>query len=302
MGNAMNIIEMDHTSSGVQIAAALSRDDRTASVVNINGGDKQTDMYAVVYKNANARLAAAGSKIRLGRSDVKTAVIATIYGGTKRNSDTAFAEITGLQKTTANAHLFACLSDAIAYEMSGVVTVQRYIRKLIDAIHAAGHDSVTFTLANGAQSTVRIDRKTENVRGYSAKYKSFGELHRLDFRNGAKIEHYADGYDVSGAAKTVAARFIQSFDAAMLARTQTQLAGAGVSFLAKHDAYLIDESDFETLRGIVQRVFFEFFSVDRLAAFRSDLVDRYGIDFAHFDAYGSYDVESVLSSKFLLSE
>ena len=300
MGNAMNIIEMDHTSSGVQIAAALSRDDRTASVVNINGGDKQTDMYAVVYKNANARLVAAGSKIRLGRSDVKTAVIATIYGGTKRNSDTAFAEITGLQKTTANAHLFACLSDAIAYEMSGVVTVQRYIRKLIDAIHAAGHDSVTFTLANGAQSTVRIDRKTENVRGYDYSRKNTRcEIERAYFD---KIEHYADGYDVSGAAKTVAARFIQSFDAAMLARTQTQLAGAGVSFLAKHDAYLIDESDFETLRGIVQRVFFEFFSVDRLAAFRSDLVDRYGIDFAHFDAYGSYDVESVLSSKFLLSE
>jgi len=300
MGNSMNIIEMDHTSSGVQIAAALSRDDRTASVVNINGGDKQTDMYAVVYKNANARLAAAGSKIRLGRSDVKTAVIATIYGGTKRNSDTAFAEITGLQKTTANAHLFACLSDAIAYEMSGVVTVQRYIRKLIDAIHAAGHDSVTFTLANGAQSTVRIDRKTENVRGYRASRKNTRcEIEHVYFD---AIEYYADGYDVSGAAKTVAARFIQSFDAAMLARTQTQLAGAGVSFLAKHDAYLIDESDFETLRGIVQRVFFEFFSVDRLAAFRSDLVDRYGIDFAHFDAYGSYDVESVLSSKFLLSE
>jgi len=301
MGNSMNIIEMDHTSSGVQIAAALSRDDRTASVVNINGGDKQTDMYAVVYKNANARLAAAGSKIRLGRSDVKTAVIATIYGGTKRNSDTAFAEITGLQKTTANAHLFACLSDAIAYEMSGVVTVQRYIRKLIDAIHAAGHDSVTFTLANGAQSTVRIDRKTNVLRGKRVRYTaSFGDVIDTDFDRG--IEYYADGYDVSGAAKTVAARFIQSFDAAMLACTQTQLAGAGVSFLAKHDAYLIDESDFETLRGIVQRVFFEFFSVDRLAAFRSDLVDRYGIDFAHFDAYGSYDVESVLSSKFLLSE
>ena len=34
----MSYIELDHTSSGVQIAAALARDESSATIVNINGG------------------------------------------------------------------------------------------------------------------------------------------------------------------------------------------------------------------------------------------------------------------------
>ena len=295
----MKILEMDHTSSGVQIAAALARDARTAAVVNIAGGTKKSDLYTVVFTDANARLAALGSDVRLTRSDVKKAVIATIYGGTYRNAYEAFFAATGIVFSGESSPLYRALKDAVEDAMSGVVAVQRYVAELIRAIAADGNDSMTVRLAHGGLMTYRLQDTEAKGFGVKCEYvardsteRVFAE--RLDFLSGDA--------DVSGTAKSVTAGLIQSFDASMLAAVEAKLLTSGVRFLAKHDAYLIDESDFVALRSIVRETFFDFFSDDCLTAFRDDLAERYGLDLPLFDRFGSYDVSAVLASDFLISE
>jgi hypothetical protein len=295
MGELMNFIELDHTSSGVQVAAALARDSRTATAVNLNGGSSKNDLYTVVMSDANARLAALGSKIVLTRRDVKTAVIARVYGGKRGTSDAAFAAATGLKLTPETKPMFACLNDAIVSEMSGVVTVQRYVARLLKMIAESGSDSVTLTLASGAVETFRFPDAEKTVHDVNLHFG--GEHGRVD-----ELPYLTGELDVGAAARTVVAAFVQSFDALILAMTQVRLAERGVYFLSKHDAYLIAESDGDVLREIVKNVMFDVFSVDRLETMRAELSDRYGLDLPRFDGYGDWDVAAILKSDFLISE
>jgi DNA-directed RNA polymerase len=296
----MAFIELDHTSSGVQIAAALARDARTAAIVNIAGGTRKSDLYSVVFAGANDRLARLGSDIRLTRADVKRAVIARVYGGGFGTSDDAFAKATGLALSDETRSLFRALSDAIRDEMSGVVTVQRYFAYIVRKLAAAGHDSISLTLANESVYVCQFAPEVKTLPMFDVSY-----IHDDNTERKAQfvgVEYRTGELDLSATAKSVCASFIQSFDAMLLARVQVRLYESGIRFFAKHDAYLIDASDRAALTRFVQEEFFALFTPDWLGRTRRDLSERYGIEFDSFAAYGDYDVSAVLSSDFLISE
>ena len=293
-----NFIELDHTSSGVQIAAALARDAGTASIVNINGGDAKSDLYTEVFQTANRGFESIGSDVRLNRADVKRAVISVIYGGTHSTIYGSFKAATGLG-FDGNEDLYRIFKTAIDDRLSGVVTIQRYFEHVAQSVHKAGHDAIEIRVANGALFRVPFRTGEGAVDKFDVKYISAKGAERitleaLPFDNGR--------INVRGTAKTLVAGFIQSFDAEILARVQQRLAEAGIRFLSKHDAYLIDSSRHNDLTEIVKGVFFETFSDDHIEALRLDVQNRYGIELERFGHYGNYDVAAVLGSDYLVSE
>jgi len=294
----MSYIELDHTSSGVQIAAALARDESSATIVNINGGSAKRDIYNEVVAASNKGFKALGSAVRLTRADVKKAVIATIYGGTHKTVYEAFQVATGLG-FKGNEEVYRVFKAAIDDKLKGVVTVQRYFEYLAKEVHATGASGVTVTIANGSSFYVRF-REGEGVlqdlgiKYVNSKGEQRGKVNDVAYNNGKD--------NVIGTAKELVAGFVQAFDAEILARAQVRLAEAGIRFFSKHDAYLIEERHRDELTEIVKRVFLEIFSVDHLAALREDVQARYGIEIEPFDAYGRYDVTAVLGSNYLVSQ
>jgi len=158
----MSYIELDHTSSGVQIAAALARDESSATIVNINGGSAKRDIYNEVVAASNKGFEALGSPVRLTRADVKKAVIATIYGGTHKTVYEAFQVATGLG-FKGNEEVYRVFKAAIDDKLKGVVTVQRYFEYIAKEVHATGASGVTIALASGAEFYVRF-RNRERTR------------------------------------------------------------------------------------------------------------------------------------------
>jgi len=294
----MSYIELDHTSSGVQIAAALARDESSATIVNINGGSAKRDIYNEVVAASNKGFKALGSPVRLTRADVKKAVIATIYGGTHKTVYEAFQVATGLG-FKGNEEVYRVFKAAIDDKLKGVVTVQRYFEYIAKEVHATGASGVTLALASGAEFYVRF-RSGEGVISKSDVSYTNGKGESRAFITDVTYNNGKD--NVIGTAKELVAGFVQAFDAEVLARVQVRLAEAGIRFFSKHDAYLIEERHRDELTEIVKRVFFEVFSVDHLAALREDVQARYGIELEPFDAYGRYDVTAVLGSNYLVSQ
>lgn len=295
----MHIVEYDHTSSGVQIAAALAKDEKTASVVNINGGAVKRDLYTEVFKATNQKLKALGSDIKLTRKDVKKAVIATIYGGKHKTVYGAFEVATGLSLNEQTKPLFQAFAETIKEQLSGVVTVQKYFERIAKSVHETGSESVAITLPNGALFEVFFkegEAKASETVGYTPDFKA-GSLEVK-----AQYEYKTGKDNVTGTAKTLVAGFVQSFDAYLLARVQIELSKAGIAFHAKHDAYLISEQDVPALVAIVKQVFFETFQTDYLTVLRNEIEARYGVDVGAFSGFGSYSVSAVLESDFLISQ
>ena len=288
------LVQLDHTSSGVQIAAALARHATTAAAVNIAGGESKSDLYTNVASAANASLQQLGSAIVLKRADVKKAVIAKVYGGTHKTIYQAFAEATGLSYSAETAPLFGTLKDAIDDQMSGVVTVQKWFLQIVKALHASGASEITITLPHGGKLTVPFAYGEAVLPRVQTKVE--GEV-----LTAANVPYSTGVVNVSGTAKSLVAQYIQSFDATLLARSAVRLKAAGVWFLAKHDAYLVKKGTEAAVLPIVQQVFFELFSVNHLDNLHAEILATYGVDVGRFNAYGDYDVAQVLKSKFIIA-
>jgi DNA-directed RNA polymerase len=288
------LVQLDHTSSGVQIAAALAKHSTTAAAVNIAGGESKSDLYTNVASAANASLQLLGSPIVLKRADVKKAVIAKVYGGTHKTIYQAFAEATGLSHSAETAPLFATLKDAIDDQMSGVVTVQKWFKQIVEALHASGASEITITLPHGGKLTVPFAYGEAVLPMFVAKVD--GEtLHAVN------VSYSTGVVNVSGTAKSLVAQYIQSFDATLLAMTQIGLDDAGIWFLTKHDAYLVEKEDEAAVLPIVQQAFFGLFSINHLDNLHAEILATYGVDVGRFNAYGDYDVAQVLKSKFIIA-
>ena len=218
------------------------------------------------------------------------AVIATIYGAGKRYAAKALAEATGLVQGE-NKEIFKAFQDAIDEKLNGVTAIIRYFERVTKAIAEQGGDTASITLPNGASFSVSFVDVAHTECFVDTDYE--GERVHYEFK-------YKD-IDVTGAAKELAAGYIQAFDAFLLAEVQVELSEAGISFYGKHDAYLIDAAHQGELVGIVQRVFHRVFSEDHLGRLKDDIAARYGISVAPVEL-GSYSVDAVLGSNYLIGQ
>ena len=291
----MAMIELDHTSSGAQICAALVRDDEFAALVNLKAGRKKADLYAAVASEANAEFAALGSSAEpLNRSDVKTAVIAAIYGGTHITASDSLTAATGLKQSENKAE-HSAFWKAIKSKMKPVMAVESYIKALVEAV-SESHDSFELPLASGGSVTFYPKAK-ETVKKKC--------LHRSNFLTGEKLNskwEVEEPAEAKVAVKSVTASYVQGYDALILAKVQARLVDAGIPFLAKHDAYLVDEADAEALMTIVKDVMVELFSGYPLNDLKEALEAKYEMELPAFEAYGSFDPASILDSNFVIAE
>lgn len=70
-------VSLDATSSGLQILAALTGDDQAAKICNVVDTGKREDAYTAVYQRMLEEI---GENGKIDRSDVKDAVMTSLYG------------------------------------------------------------------------------------------------------------------------------------------------------------------------------------------------------------------------------
>ena len=290
------LIELDHTSSGAQICAALVKDAEFAGLVNLQAASKKSDLYMAVVKSANAKFADLGSDIKLDRHDVKKAVIAAIYGGTHQTASASLTEATGLAQKDA-PELHSAFWLAIKEVMSPVMLVEKYVGKLVKAVAEV---SETFELPLASGGTVLFRPQTADAPVKAS------ELHQVDpFTGQVKYQklNLDDTTELQAKlqVKAITAAYVQSFDAYILANVQDKLAEAGVYFLAKHDAYLVAPEYEEFLKQTVSAVMADMFAGKPLDDLRAALESKYQIDLPQFEDYGSFDANVILGAKFLIA-
>ena len=289
----MNYIEMDHTSSGVQIAAAMARDSEAAQAVNLMSSKKKADIYKSVALKANAAFKALGLDLTLNRSDVKKSVIARVYGGGHKTAYHGLAEATGLNPSEHPA-AFKAFNEAVKEVMAGVVKVQAYFTYLAKAVQAAGNSSFALTLPSGVVYEVSFSEKEIEVN--SLVLNDSDDVTRVD-----GLAYPSEKMDVGTAARQMVAGYVQGLDSHLLAQVQAALAEAGIPFMCKHDAYLIPDVHAPFLHDAVKKAFYETFSADLLADVLAEVVCVYGLDVAPFSDYGTFSVSDVLNADFILA-
>lgn len=295
----MAYIELDHTSSGVQIAAALTRNLATAKATNIAGEKDPADLYTLIVDDTNAALDAMKfPKERMIRKDVKTAAIAMVYGGGLSNNvmKAVFAKYGSVEMDAVEA-----LEDAIKKHMGAVMVIQKHLDKIVRAVGKSGEERITINLHNGTKFTEIIGAYRKEG-DFFPQIQEDHEEYKARCR-GVKYLVSEDQKDMGQTARSVTAAMIQGLDATILSRTQVELTKRGIPFFSKHDAYLIDDSHRDALTEIVQDVFFEVFSNDILKETIDSLKAAYpAAAIPDFDQYGEYDIELVKKSKHLISE
>ena len=295
----MGFIELDHTSSGVQIAAALAKHAEMAATVNMVKADEKSDLYTLVANDTNAAFKQLGVDIALGRDDVKAAVIAKIYGGTHHNDKQELAGVVPFSQDD-EPEAFKAFTDAMNAKMAGVVNVQAYFAYIAKKLDAAGITCFDLLLADGSYVTVKAVNKKPKFVTEKAQVYDCAKATSESF--GMKVEVVAIYKAMP--AKSMVAKYIQSFDAFLLAQVKVALVEAGIPVYAKHDAYLVPDAFRNEVVAIAQQVMYETFKVDHLAALTADLNEKYDLDLDSFESkygYGSYDPEQILSANFLIA-
>jgi DNA-directed RNA polymerase len=296
-------IELDNTSSGLQIAAALTKDNDSAVLANLYYSEGKKDIYKSVLKTfyKSAAFKSSGvSKSDFCRDDVKPAVIAKIYGGGEKPvNDALAAALPGCEDKA----LFEALNDAVNGTIPALPALFAHFEAVVAALDAAGYTAVTFTSAAGTVTTINFDEK-ETYKAYdSDKTKTF-VLANSDIANtsyGSGI-YYASEVDVSSTAKSLAATVIQGLDALLLMKTGLKLFAAGIDYLPKHDAYIIDAENAEFLKTSAAEAFYEIFSNDILGDFDAELAANYpNADLPVFETNGVFEIEAVKNANFMLA-
>ena len=293
-----NFIELDHTSSGVQIAAALTRDAEMAAVVNLVQASEKSDLYTIICEEVNAKFEALNSEVKLSRPDVKAAVIAKVYAATHLNDRAELAQVIPYTEKE-KPELYAAFSLVLKEKMAAVVKVQKYFAYLARQLDKLNLDSVTFPVADKSLVTVKPQPlkpkyQTERAMVYQPYCEAVDTLIQVEVKTSAMKLN----------AKSMVAKFIQSFDAYILAQVKVRLVEASIPVYAKHDAYLVPPQHKEELVAITQQVMFETFSCSPIDELTEYLQDTYQIELESFDsmfAYGEYDVQQVLAAEFLIA-
>ena len=313
------LVERDATSSGVQIAAALTRNAEMAKSVNLIRSDSKQDVYQIVADRTNAEFAALGLDWTLDRNDVKKATIATIYGGTHRTAYKELALAVGVGYSS-NPDAFRAFWGVLKDVMAGVIQVERYFRIILRHIEERGYEVMELPLPTGGTAVFRAKYPLKNIDGSVRIRKSRSkEQLRAQLREAPESKKdsiakssYAASYRLAMpyrpkrfAPKSVTASYIQGYDAAILATVQLRLAEQGVYPLCKHDAFLLDQSHEDLLIRTFREAMYDLFKGHPLDDLRDRLQERYDIELPTFDeiyGYGDFDPNELLKATHLVAE
>ena len=292
-------IELDHTSSGVQVAAALAKDADMAATVNLVNAPKKSDLYEIICKHVNAEFRDLNADVQLARADVKAAVIAKVYAATHLNDRAELAKAIPYS-AAEKPELYSAFSEILKNQMSAVVKVQKYFAYLAKQLDKLNLDQVSFPVAD--KSLVTVKPQPVKSKYQNDKAKLYVPYQDNAVSTWVTVEQKSSTMKLN--AKSMVAKFIQSFDAYLLAQIKVALVEADIPVYSKHDAYLVPPEYKDQLIAITQQVMFDTFNCSPLDELTDYLQDTYSIKLESFDSmfkYGDYDVKQVLAAEFLIA-
>lgn len=314
-------VQMDHSTSGLQVYALLTRDPELAAATNVAPADAPVDVYQVVADEVTARLLSdpnpeAAKWVaflggRVPREFVKRAVMTKVYGVSYHSVARYIRAVyearrmaggggTPFEITKGGGYRAACyLADHVWAALNGRVGAAGKCMDWLQSIAAVAADcgrGLLWTSPSG-WPTVQAYREWESHRVRTA----IGERVRF-----SRVREDTDKIHKVKQADGIAPNFVHSMDSALLARAVLLAKDRGVRSLGTvHDCYLVLAADATKVARAVREAAVDTFRSDRLLEFYNEVAAQLPQEgLAKLPGpfeLGDFDVEAVLGSQYLLS-
>ena len=297
-------IAYDATQMGTQTAAALLGDMPTAKLVNMVEAPKKADVYSTIAKVVEASVKAmpksespelkefyyANKAVMFDRNVFKKPTMTVLYGaGVKTFEGQLIAdlkEVTGDKLSPKAAIMLAKLTmEALKEVIPAPIELMKSLTGIVKQVIKVTGQPFVFTTAMGTKFK-------------AGKYKEM-KFDRLGsvFGYEMQIEYKTDVLDPNSSAKSAAAQFIQSFDAAIAGEIQQGMSEAGVPCLSVFDSWSVPADQSKLLLKVAKQAYVKHLSGNPLQAFYDEALENYPFlaDKPElFLAVGDYDVAKEL--------
>ena len=280
MSNTSSLRALDATQMGTQTAAALLGDTATAKLVNMYPADKKSDVYATVASvmqvklnalpNSSAlkQLAVEHSTALFNRSVWKSPTMTILYGATPQTFADQLVEAvkaaTGVKLNKSNALKLGHLTyEALKEVLPAAIKLMESLTGIVKAVVSVTNEPFQFTTATGSVfSAYKPKTKVVNRVG-----QSFGFHSQLEFTT--------DEVNPGATAKSAAAQYIQSFDAAISMAIQSKMSAMGIPVMCVFDSWSVPSDKTEVLVAVAREAYIEVLSGDPLQAFYDEALANY---------------------------
>ena len=298
------LIALDATQMGTQTCAALLGDRETAKLVNMVPSTTKADVYSKVAKAMRARivsmkLADCPAVKRLYQEhdeeffhrDVwKRPTMTILYGATSTTYTNHLKEdvekATGVELSHEDASFLGKMTEEVLVEvLPAAVLLMRSLTGIVSTVVQRTNEPFVYTTATGTVfSAAKYKTKTSQNLGRRCGFNIF-------------IKVPTDRINVKATAKSAAAQFIQSFDAAIAGEIQQQMADRGVPLLSVFDSWALPVGYSDLLVEVSREAYIKHLSNNPLQSFYDEALTRYPFLSMHpklFLKRGDYRVEKEL--------
>ena len=304
-------IGLDGACNGIQHLSALLKDEVGGHAVALIGADTPSDIYSDVAKMALKFIredAAGGDEAakwllsqNYNRKWTKSNVMTRSYGSTHQGrkdqlEDFLLKNYPGLDKgfrMSVASYASKVNTRAIDEVVKAASVVMKWLQDA-SRVMSALDMPISWTTPAGLPILQRYLAKTGtsvevHVNGVRTKF----SLTKTD----------SNKMDKRKVANALSPNVIHSYDSAHLMMTIMRARERGVtSFAAVHDSYGTHAADLTELSVVLREVFVEMYSIDRLAAFRDELLQQYpDAQLPALPAMGNLDITEVLDSDYFFA-
>lgn len=299
-------IRLDATCSGIQHLSAMMRDELSARAVNVVPTGKREDIYSGVAKVAAAQAAldaANGNPMallwlgKIGRKEVKRAVMTTPYGVTERGiveQCIADGHCNHIPKGKDRWKAAEYLKDLIVGGLDANIGQPRRAMQYFQEVarHLADQNQ-PLQWTTPAGFTVR--------QGYYALDEK--KVETLVGRVTLRPENPEAGLNARKQMASAAPNVVHSYDAAHLCLTACAMKREGVRDLAfVHDSFGTHAGNVDTMARGLREQFVGMYGPPALEQWRQSVIEHSGVqDVPPIPELGTLDVSNVLASEFFFS-
>ena len=298
-----NYIAYDATQMGTQTAAALLRDRTTAKLVNMVEAAKKADVYSTIGKVVLRKLTTTShpelkryflrhKDTMLNRSVWKRPTMTVLYGATvttfRVQLSEDLTEITGERPCNKTASELATVTYAALKEvLPAPIALMGSLTGIVKAAVTATNLPFSFTTAT-------------NTTFEAAKYKEVGVRNPgavFGFSKTSRITYIGDTIAPGPTAKSVAAQFIQSFDAVISKQIQRGCVDGGIPVLSVFDSWSVPAEHSAQLLEIARDAYINNLSFNYLQRFYDEALATYPFlsdEPELFLELGDYDISKEL--------
>jgi DNA-directed RNA polymerase len=303
--------QMDGTNNGLQILGMLTRDESSCIATNVAPSDIPQDIYGIVALRARETMAQddnpfANLWLQFGitRACAKRPTMTQPYGSTphscrayvngwyleqvRAGKPDPFDEETRFQATAyLSTHIWNAISHVVGRPREAMAWLQKTARKLANA-----EKPMYWVSPSGFPCYQAYPKWMEK----SIRTKIGEKVYRVKFREDT------DKLSPKRQAQGSSPNFVHSLDAACLHLTVNRCAEQGISnFAMVHDSYGTHCTQADKLAHEIRQSMHHIFSDDQLLKLKTHLEHINELTLDPLPAYGSFDINDVLNSKYIFS-